>query len=230
MIVTTNYTRAQESRLMQSLSNHTQSEVTSLAKHFHSGPGQPPKPVMLSAAISSLSVHGSSFGPLVLAAPFTAGATATLSDIQLALSNYGDSAPLGVDLESDSGGPNTVLATLSQDGTIPLGNPGGLVTFTCTICAQLTAGTSYWIVAFPTDGGTFVGWHDSITGASSLAYNFTGQPTGPWSSEFGEAPAYQVDGAAVPEPSAVILMLTMLLGVAIVTRNRIARGLGRPIE
>lgn len=59
-----------------------------------------------------------------IAIPFTASSTADLADAVLPLGYYGSNTALTVDLESNSGGtPGSILASLTQVGTIPYTPP-----------------------------------------------------------------------------------------------------------
>ncbi len=182
---------------------------------------------------SGFSVSGPGAGDSVVAAPFTAGASATVSNVVLALGHYGTKAndPITVALLSDSSGqPGTVLATLTQQGTIPPGNSsGGLVTFTCGTCTHLAGGTAYWLAAFQTTQNVDQFWYLSFFGGrGSVLYNYAGSLTGPWTS----APpntitAFQVNGSSpaptTPEPASVLLAAIGLIGLAVLRRKRLAR-------
>lgn len=77
----------------------------------------------------------------VLAEAFVPSETVTLSEAILALSQSGDN-PFNLYVESDSGGvPGTILDTLTQVGGST--STPSLVTFTCSSCSVLDAGTEY---------------------------------------------------------------------------------------
>ncbi len=166
----------------------------------------------------------------MVAAPFTAGASATLSDVVLALGHYGATAndPITVALLSNSSGqPGTVLATLKQQGTIPPGNSsGGLVTFTCGTCTQLAEGTAYWLAAFETTQNVEQFWYLSFLGGrGSVLYNDAGSLTGPWTSATPNTiTAFQVNGSSpfptIPEPASVLLAAAGLIGLGALRRCR----------
>jgi hypothetical protein len=146
-------------------------------------------------------------------------------------------SPIDVFLADDSGGlPNSDLADLTplpgqSVGAFP---PGNLVTFACSTCPLLVAGTPYWIVVgIPnTDLDHFEttavwNWNTSLdfSSGTNFAFNDTQFGTG-WL--FGSTdelrPAFQVDG--VPEPGSVALLgfgLTAILA----WRRRLSGGTGR---
>jgi hypothetical protein len=160
------------------------------------------------------------------AMPFTAATTADLGSAALALVLAGASnTPVLVYLESDNGGqPASILATLTQVGTIPSAAPG-LVTFDYNgATLELTAGTPYWLVAeAQTPEGFSVNpsadfWYISNSDTGTEADDTTGIPTGPWTMMSNEPlGAFQVDApAAAPEPATIWLMgLALLAGAPI---------------
>jgi hypothetical protein len=173
-------------------------------------------------------VQGSDMDNQVIANPFTLGTGATVGDAVLALGNYGGDSPLNLYIESGSGGsPDSILALLSQAGTIPFWNydssfTGGLVTFTCSgVACSLGAG-SYWLVAQASDPTTNDGWFYAYgDAATNLAYNSLGSSTGPWTVDSENGNAFQLDGGSTtPEPGSLILLGSGLLGLASVLRRR----------
>ncbi len=145
--------------------------------------------------------------------PFTSAITGTLWDVLVGLGNSGDSnTPVEVYLESDDGSgtqPGSVLTVLSQIGTIPpFQNSlygGGIITFTCSTCPTITAGTQYWIVPFEPDPDSQQNWMLSNYDIGPGDYNLSNSPTGPWSPfPHGSVGTFQIDESvpdSVPEAS-----------------------------
>lgn len=170
---------------------------------------------------------------------FTLSSASTVSDAILALASIsGPDTPVDVYIESDNAGsPGSVLATLTQVGTIPLLIDfeddqfigGGLVTFTCSgVACDLAAG-NYWLVATATNSGAYQEWlqnYNNVT--TNLAQDSSGSPTGltfPPTNPNIET-AFQIDGsesfpAATPEPSSFPLLGSGLLGLAGLVKRKL---------
>jgi len=168
---------------------------------------------------------------------FNAASTGDLADAMLALGNYaGTNSPITVDLESDnSGTPGSILATLTQQGTIPQYYSPGLVTFDYSgTPVQLNAGSTYWLVALETDPNSQQAWFLSNDASGLDAVNYIGSATGPWTLGCPPGPgctdslnAFEVDGTtlpvtpppttAAPEPSSLSLLgFLLMISAAIV--------------
>jgi len=194
----------------------------------------------------SLGVGDYSVLDVVFAMQFTSSSTVDLADAMLALGNYaGSNSPITVDLESDdSGAPGIVLATLTQQGTIPQYYSPGLVTFDYSgTPVQLNSGSTYWLVALETDPNSQQAWFLSNDAAGLDSVNYVGSATGPWTAGCPPGPgcsdslaAFQVDGttlpipsppiASTPEPSSLSLLgFLLMISAAIVGRRRITRHL-----
>ncbi len=155
-------------------------------------------------------VDGSNYFNQVLALPFTPNATTTMTDAVLALGNYaGGNNPVNAYLAADDGlnEPGTILATLTQQGTIqPFNSGGSLITFTCNGCGTVNTGTQYWIIAQEPDPGTEQAWMFAYQDQQGhLAFDQTGSINGPWSQFDGTTSGFRVDGG-VPEPGTLVLL------------------------
>jgi PEP-CTERM motif len=161
----------------------------------------------------------------VIASPFVASETATLTDALLALAVFSGSPSVTVYVESDvSGAPGAILDTLTQAETI--GNAFSLVEFTCSMCSTLTSGTEYFLVAQNTVAGSTAIWA-LVNGAfGTSAANQMGSATGPWQEGDNFVGAFEVDGevnGAVPEPSSIFLFGIGLLGILSVGASKLKR-------
>jgi hypothetical protein len=166
-------------------------------------------------------------GNEVIAHSFVPSTTVDFADTILALDNVFGSGPLAVHLEADNSGvPGIILDTPAQVGAISM-SPGE-VTFTCTTCPLIDAGSTYWLVASSIIG-TAYDWNTATAGGlGTVAVNHSGSPTGPWALSPIELPlsAFQVDGTspnAVPEPGTMLLLSTALAGFAGIRRVHFAR-------
>jgi hypothetical protein len=173
------------------------------------------------------------------AVAFIPSASAYLSDVILPLDDIEGPPSIIVGIASDNSGlPGSVLATLSQTGTIPSGS--ALVDFTCNGCVYLQAGTTYWVVTGVSSQSTFVLWSWSSSSNGNLASNASGSVNGPWWSGANyNTAAFEVDGflngiPAVPAPSTLSLVLCglgiVLLALTLKQGARCRRSRSSPLS
>jgi hypothetical protein len=167
------------------------------------------------------------------AVSFTPKVSTTLEDVKLPLSALSGPPSLTVGIASDdSGRPGSVLATLTQDGTIPSSPASALVSFTCTTCPVLEAGTPYWVVTGAPSGDTFLAWSLSTSELGSFDFSQTANVTGPWSQGGAtyNTPAFQVDGVPQTGTNSQPLRLIPMLPCRVVDTRDATKppGFGRP--
>jgi hypothetical protein len=159
-------------------------------------------------------IDGIDFSNQAVAMPFAPSVDAKLLDAVLALGHVaGTNDPINVSLQSDGAGqPGTILDTLSQESAIPAFESPGLVTFTCTLCPFLSAGTTYWIVGQEPSPTSSEAWMRAFSDATGpAAFNDLGSRTGPWfTSPDTPLGGFRVEGtktvAPVPEPASLTLL------------------------
>ncbi len=170
-------------------------------------------------------VDGANYYNQVLAMPFTPNATENMVDAVLALGNYaGNNNPVSLYLESENGGmPGSVLATLTQQGTIQSFFSGGsLITFNCNSCGTVNAGTQYWLVAQETDANTEQAWMFAYQDQQgNAAFNQLGSINGPWNLFDSTISAYRVDGGQVPEPGTLVMLGSGIVAAAAGLRRKL---------
>lgn len=156
---------------------------------------------------------------------FTPGVTGTLTNIDIALELV--MGPNHVDLlltDDASGLPGTVLERFSVDDPMaPFGTGNAPITVNSVLHPVLAEGTPYWLVASAADD-TWVSWNqDSIQEEGTHAVSRQG---GPFTVGTKTQGAFRVTltpaggPAAVPEPSALALLLGCGLGSALLVVRR----------
>jgi hypothetical protein len=158
------------------------------------------------------------------AAEFTlaAGPSYTLDRITLALADAlnssGGSPVTAILLTNNAGTPGTALESLSSTVASGLPFSGTNTLFTSATHPLLNGGGSYWI-AVETNTTSVLSWLQSATSGTSLT-SFDGGTT--WVSDPTFNAAYKVEGTptgpVVPEPGALVLLVTGLLGLVGVRR------------
>lgn len=163
-----------------------------------------------------------------IAAPFQvqAGDDVQFTSALLAQTSAGGDTS-NVFLMADSAGqPGIVLDTLV--GQSPITGTSSIVTYNCTLCPTLSAGSTYWLIATYANGQTI--WNFNNTGSTGGSANVNGlSNSGPWNSfPSVPSPAFQVEGsplpsAAVPEPASIQLLGLAIVSLAIASRRKHTR-------
>ena len=152
-----------------------------------------------------------------VAMPFAPTENAQLTNAIVAF-GYGVQGSGAVfNLYSDAGGPGTLLASSSViTPSQPFNSPGSDLTTVDFSSAniQLVAGTTYWLDADPTFGGS-TSWNETTVAGGSFVYRQS--PTAGWSSSGGPLGAFNINGV-VPEPGSVLLFASS--GLALLVRRR----------
>lgn len=144
----------------------------------------------------------------------------------------GNSAGGSLGLYTDSGG----MPSATPITTWTLQDDVDLVDTCCVLDTQLfsgielTAGQKYWIVAIPQDNAVNV-WQPNVLGQSGDWASGVGYAPGygypdtsvTWTAQTGPAPAFDVLGTRLPEPSSTSSLLIALIGAFCLARERRCR-------
>ena|ERR1700680_1005542 len=165
-------------------------------------------------------IRGSSLLPEhALAAEFVPTSDFLFLDAELPLSVNGGTPSADVYLMSDAAGvPGAILEQFSVSGLQPTPT-GTLFTVNSILKPELKAGTAYWLAVTAPDASSDVSWRRNTTndfnsGSDSAQLISSSSLAGPWtfvgtSSDptADSRPAFEIDGAAVPEPNSLLLVL-----------------------
>ena len=163
--------------------------------------------------IAGLSVGGSAgaFGTNISeGAAFTAGFTATMSEIDAPFFNQGWPGIFNLELHADNGsGEIGALLELFQN-VGPATPAGGIFSVQSSLHPLLTAGNTYWLIATPADTSTAVYWNENSIPSYGTTYQDQNGSVNYATNSL--LPAFRVLGAsAVPEPSSLLLGLAGLV-------------------
>lgn len=147
---------------------------------------------------------------------FTPTANYNLTTIEVALSRWAHGSNTAtVWLEKDNGGTpagtGSAIETYSLTGLPNFGSSGPFVTGTSLLKPLLAAGQQYWLVAYPTFGGSRLVWNQNDNNYSGPTYASSSGTAGSWGT--GNSPslfgAMRISGDPVahtsPEPASMLL-------------------------
>jgi hypothetical protein len=155
------------------------------------------------------------------AMPFTPTSSASLRSIELAVQLASGTNAVNVQLLNDNGNsPGSVIETyLAVDQMVPfdMTSAGSLVKVDSLINPVLTAGTQYWVAAFPGAPDNWSIWTLSNSDVRPTAESLDGGVT--WT-VFPSSPVAAFRVNAVPEPASLtISSLLVVAGLAVYNRR-----------
>jgi hypothetical protein len=166
-----------------------------------------------------------------IAADFVPSASGTLTSIRLPFSVFNTpDADLLISLRAPGTDPTgTVIETWSLSVGDISPAPGSLETLISALNPALVAGTAYWLRAESLSSATSFdayGWNQNVTGDIWFANSLNQGAT--WGHHnHGQAgtPAFEVNANplgvnSVPEPSSIIVLAMVLVGIALALRQR----------
>ena len=156
-----------------------------------------------------------------VAAAFKPSVTGTLDSIDLAvqlISSFGTPTFTG-ELTSDASGvPGVIIESFILD-SLPV-DPT-IRTVSSILHPSLSSLSNYWVVVLPGDTTTFGGWKASIFFANTQVTDRSVDGGSTWSTDpGGGAPAFDVIGTSVPEPTTWVLFAGPLAGMLWFRRRR----------
>ena len=149
---------------------------------------------------------------------FTPSGSFTLTQIDVAINLVGGTNSASLTLNSDSSGaPGAVLATWSLSSLPAIGACCTVETVTPSGSIVLASGTQYWLVASVIASDTWDAWMLNTTGATGFKWQ---NGTTEADQTLGAFDVLGTPGAAVPEPSTVLLSAG---GLALLWLRRLRR-------
>ena len=152
-----------------------------------------------------------------VAMPFIPTENAQLVNAIVAFGNGGAGSAAIFNIYSDaSGTPGTLLATspvITPSEPFNGATPDLTTVDFSSANVQLVAGTTYWLDADPTFGGS-TSWNETTSGSGNFVYRPV--PDGGWLNSPGTLGAFNINGV-LPEPCSVSLLAVS--GLAILVRR-----------
>jgi len=162
-------------------------------------------------------------GPLTyrwIAAPFTPGASYTLSQIDIALANFTGTTGAVVKLTNSVGGhPGSTILESWTLNSLPVWNlsPFAPVTLGAVGSVSLLSGNQYFVVAQGLAADSLDIWGNNTQGATGALLSLD-QGASWIVPGAGTLSAFDIQGTAVPEPTSAILLVLPLM--ALLLRNK----------